>query len=156
METSVRLIFVSLALLASTACHKPDLVVDSGPLDVDLARTGVPGGSLRLSPWRVTNRGSAPARSAPGVIASTYHLSSDPSVTKDDRILKGAARIDFDELAPGQSHEFPGDQQIALPADLAPGTYYFGIVVDSSDGVVESDETNNIAAVRIGIVRNPE
>lgn len=150
-----RLAVVVLALMGATACHKPDLTVDSGPLQVDLAGTGVPGGSLRVSPWRVTNRGSARATSAYGVISSSYHLSSDPIVTRDDRMLKGLASIDLDELGPGQSHEFPGDQQIAIPEDVAPGTYYFGVVVDSSDGVSESDETNNVSSVRIGIVRNP-
>jgi hypothetical protein len=151
----VRVLVFAFALFGMAACHKPDLTVDSGPLQVDLARTGVPGGSLRLSPWRVTNRGSAPAKSTYGVISSSYHLSADPIVTKDDRVLKGLVSINLDALGPGQSHDFPGDQQIAIPEDVAPGTYYFGVVVDSAEGVPESDEANNVASVRIGVVRTP-
>jgi len=151
----LRFAVIALALLAASACRKPDLTVDSGPLKVDLAGTGVPGGSFRLAPWRMTNRGSARARSARGVISSSYHLSPDAIVTREDRVLKGLYSVDLDELAPGQSHEFPGDQQIAIPEDVAPGTYYFGVIVDDNDGVAESDETNNVSVVRIGVVKNP-
>jgi hypothetical protein len=153
---AVRSTVILLVSLAAAACHKPDLTIDSGPLHVDLGGTGVPGGSLRLAPWRITNRGSARARSTYGAVTSTYYLSPDPVVTRSDRVLRGVAPIDLEELGPGQSHEFPGDQQIAIPEDVSPGTYYFGIIVDSNDGVEESDETNNVAAVRIGVVRTPE
>lgn len=156
MECSIRTVLIALTLLSSAACRKPDLTIDSGPLHVDLAGTGVPGGSLRLASWRLTNRGTAPARPAAGAIVSSYRLSSDPVVTKDDRQLTGEANLDVAELAAGQSHEFAGDPQVHLPSDLEPGTYYFGVVVDSTEQVAESDETNNVASVRIGIVRRPD
>jgi hypothetical protein len=152
----VRLAVIVAIALGTAACHKPDLTIDSGPLRVDLARTGVPGGSLRLAAWRLTNRGSARARSSYGVVSSAYYLSPDPVVTRSDRALKGLVSVDLDELGPGQSHEFPGDQQIAIPDDVPPGTYYFGVVVDSNDGVEESDEANNVAVVRIGVVKAPD
>jgi hypothetical protein len=141
------------ALLTVSACHKPDLTIDSGPLKVDLAGTGVPGGSLRLGPWRMTNRGSARAVSTFGVISTTYYLSPDSVVSTADRQLRGLVPVELEELGPGQSHEFPGDQQIAIPEDVQPGTYYFGVIVDNNNGVAESDETNNVTAVRIGIVK---
>jgi hypothetical protein len=156
MELRARLVVVLVAALGAVACHKPDLTIDSGPLRVDLAGTGVPGGSLRLSAWRLTNRGSARARSSYGVVASGYYLSPDPAVTTSDRALKGLVSVDLDELGPGQSHDFPGDQQIVIPEDVQPGTYYFGVIVDSNDGVEESDEANNVAVVRIGVVRAPD
>lgn len=152
----MRTLVLALAVLGCAACRKPDLTIDSGPIHVDLAGTGVPGGSLRLSPWRMTNRGRGAARSGGGAIASSYRLSTDPAVTKDDRLLTGGAGLDLGELGPGQSYQFPGDQQIAIPADVEPGTYYFGVVVDSGDVVEESDETNNVASVRIGIVKRPD
>jgi hypothetical protein len=151
----VRFAVILLAGVVAVGCHKPDLTIDSGPLRVDLARTGVPGGSLRLAPWRMMNRGSARARPTVGGIRVSYHLSTDAIVTRADRALTGLAGPELDELGPGQSHEFPGDPQIGLPVDLQPGTYYFGVILDSRDAVEESDETNNVMSVRIGVVRTP-
>ena len=76
-------------------------------------------------------------------------------VTRSDRQLKGLASLELEEMGPGQSHEFPGDQQISIPEDVQPGTYFFGIIVDSNDSVTESNEGNNVAVVRIGVVKTP-
>jgi hypothetical protein len=152
----VRLAVIILALFVASACRKPDLTIDSGRLKVDLAGTGVPGGSLRLASWRMINRGTARARSTHGAISSSYHLSTDPVVTMSDRVLRGSTSVEVDDIGPGESHEFPGDQQIAIPEDVAPGTYYFGVIVDDNNGVEESDETNNVSIVRIGVVKAQE
>jgi subtilase family serine protease len=83
-------------------------------------------------------------------------LSADPVITSKDRLLTGLADIDSADLAPGQARTFPGDRQILIPTDVKPGTYYFGILVDRTNQVVESDESNNYASVRIGIVPAPD
>lgn len=137
-------------------CRKPDLVIDSGPPGVDLATTGVPGGSLRLASWTIRNRGNAPTAAPGGKFANGYYLSVDPVITPDDRLLHGLADTDSNDLAPGETHTFPGDRQVLIPTDVKPGTYYFGILVDRTNRVDESDETNNYVSVRIGIVAAPE
>ncbi len=137
--------------ISGVACRKPDLVIDSGPPKVDLAQTGVPGGSLRLGPWTLRNRGNG--STAPyGRFASGYFLSPDPVITRDGRRLSGQEPPESGDLAPGQSQRFPGDARIDIPRDIAPGTYYFGILADMDNRIPESDETNNYASVRIGIV----
>lgn len=149
-------VFVCLSvLLVVGACRKPDLVVASGPPKVDLARTGVPGGSLRLGPWTVRNQGPVRARTTSGSFTNSYYLSVDPIIATDDRLLQGAAATTTGNLEPGQTFTFPGDE-IRIPSDLTPGTYYFGILVDRANDVPESDESNNAVSVRIGIVREPD
>ncbi len=143
--------FATLALL-TTACRPADLEVASGPPKIDMAVTGVPGGSLRLGAWTVRNRGGQPT-GAP--VIGSYHLSADPTITPEDLMLKGLATPSLAGLGPGEAHTFDGDPQVAIPEDLEPGTYYFGIIVDRTNLVAESDESNNTVAVRIGIVRPP-
>ncbi len=140
--------------MACLGCQgEPDLVIVSGAPKVDLAGTGVPGGSLRLGPWTLRNRGS---RSTVGRFSSGYFLSPDPIITRGDLRLFGHEPIESGDLAPGESRTFPGDPQIAIPATVAPGTYYFGILVDLDNQIPESDETNNYVSVRIGIVAPPD
>jgi subtilase family serine protease len=143
-----------LALSAwTTACGKPDLVITSGPPKVDLSQTGVPGGSLRLGTWTIKNQGSAPTAASGGWFTSGYYLSTDPVITTEDRELKGLTDRDTTDLEPGQAVTFSGDQEIAIPEDVQPGTYYFGILVDRSNRVAESDKANNFVSVRVGIVK---
>ena len=137
-------------------CRKPDLVIDSGPPRVDLAQTGVPGGSLRLASWTIRNRGNGPTAATGGTFANGYYLSPDPVITSEDRLLTGLADTNSADLAPGQTYTFPGDRQILIPKDIKPGTYYFGILVDRTNHVAESDESNNYVSVRIGIVPAPD
>jgi hypothetical protein len=148
-----RVVQVMVSTVVMAGCGRADLVVESGAPKVDLARTGVPGGSLRLGAWTVRNRGTRKTRAAGGPILNTYHLSPDGVITPDDRVLKGLAEPDLPDLGAGQSHTFPGDEQIGIPEDVQPGTYYFGILLDRTDQVEEADEENNSVAARIGIVR---
>ena len=142
---------LTLACVVCAACGAPDLVIDSGPPKVDLAQTGVPGGSLRLGAWTVRNRGNKSTASY-GRYDIGYFLSPDPVITRDDRRLSGQERPEAGDLALGQGHTFPGDSHIGIPLDVTPGTYYFGILVDVDNRIPESDETNNYTSVRIGIV----
>ncbi len=129
----------------------PDLVITSS-LTVSLAGTGVPGGSLGLGPWTMRNQGTATAR---GPFLNGYYLSSDATVTAADRRLLGAADTDYGELAAGTSFTYPGDPQVAIPADVTPGRYFFGILLDIGNAVAESDESNNFKAIEIAIVADP-
>jgi CARDB len=147
-----RSVLAIVALVSTGACRQPDLFIESGPPSVDVSVTGVPGGSVRVGPWTVRNGGG---RTTGVRVLSSYHLSPDPVITADDRQLKGLAVTTVDSLAAGETHTFPGDPQIAIPDDVTPGTYYFGIILDRPNVVAESDEQNNTAAVRIGIVKPP-
>jgi hypothetical protein len=140
------------ALAATGACRQPDLVIESGPPVVDVSVTGVPGGSVRVGSWTVKNRGG---RATGARVVSSYHLSPDPIISPDDRELKGLSPLMLDGLRAGEVHVFRGDAQVAIPDDVAPGTYYFGIIVDRPNFVAEADEENNTVAVRIGIVKPP-
>lgn len=135
------------------ACGRPDLVISSGAPKVDLAQTGVPGGSLRLAAWTVKNQGAVSTAASGGWFTNGYYLSTDAVITPEDRELKGLTDTDATDLAPGQSFTSPGDQEIVIPEDIQPGTYYFGILVDRSNRVAEQDESNNFVSVRIGIVK---
>ena len=150
----VMLVVLGLVALTS-ACRKPDLVVASGPPKVDLAKTGVPGGSLRLQPWTIRNQGTSSTAASGGWFANGYYLSTDPVITSEDRQLKGLTDTDAADLEPGQSYTVAGDNEIVIPEDVKPGTYYFGVLIDRSNRVDEVDETNNALSVRIGIVKEP-
>jgi hypothetical protein len=154
---TTRPIGIILAIATVTAaCRKPDLVVASGPPKVDLAQTGVPGGSLRLAPWTIRNQGMAATAASGGSFSNGYYLSPDPIITLDDRQLRGLTDTEASDLAPGQTYMVAGDQEIVIPEDVKPGTYYFGILLDRSNRVDEVDESNNAVSVRIGIVKEPE
>jgi hypothetical protein len=148
------LLVVGLVTLTS-ACRKPDLVIASGPPKVDLAKTGVPGGSLRLQPWTIRNQGTSRTSASGGWFANGYYLSTDPTITSEDRQLKGLTDTDAADLEPGESYTVAGDNEIVIPEDVKPGTYYFGVLIDRSNRVDEVDETNNALSVRIGIVKEP-
>ena len=76
-------------------------------------------------------------------------------ITSDDRQLKGLTDTDAADLEPGQSYTVAGDNEIVIPEDVKPGTYYFGVLIDRSNRVDEVDESNNALSVRIGIVKEP-
>lgn len=140
----------------TVACRKPDLVITSGPPKVDLSQTGVPGGSLRLGSWTIRNQGTVGTGAAGGWFSNGYYLSTDPIITVEDRQLKGLTDTDTADLGPGQTRAINGDQEIVIPEDVTPGTYYFGILLDRTNRVDEIDETNNSVSVRIGIVKEPD
>jgi subtilase family serine protease len=68
-------------------------------------------------------------------------LSSDATVGNgDDRVL----RTDFvAEVAAGNAATI--ERVVTVPADLTPGNYFFGVVVDASESVAETSETDNTA-----------
>ena len=73
-------------------------------------------------------------------------LSADQNLSDED-ILLGMGRIP--ELPAGTQSD--GNAPTPIPADIAPGTYYFGILVDAEDDVAESDKSNNVMFAKIPV-----
>lgn len=69
-----------------------------------------------------------------------FYLSTDRDITTDD-IYIGYGVVD---LEPGESKS--GPVPCSLPADLAPGFYYIGVIADPQQKLAESDETNNVGS----------
>lgn len=76
---------------------------------------------------------------ADGLGEARLYLSTDAAIDTAADMLKDAT-VRPDTLAPGDSLSYT--VQLALDITLD-GTYYPGIVVDATDSVAESDETNN-------------
>jgi serralysin len=90
------------------------------------------GFSFRLN---TVNEGSAASTAS----TTFLYLSTDPVITRNDRVL-GFGTVGA--LNPGAGS---GDvaNAMVIPADLAPGTYYFGAIADNENQVAESNEANN-------------
>jgi len=106
-----------------------DLKIDGSPT----AAWSGSGDSVNFS-YSVANIGMlAAAASKTGI-----YLSTDATISSDD-ILLGTS--DVGTIAAGKSQTVTGS--VALPADLAPGTYYFGFAADSPNAIFERNEGNN-------------
>ncbi|ABS26527.1 CARDB domain-containing protein [Anaeromyxobacter sp. Fw109-5] len=77
---------------------------------------------------------------APGFTVGIY-LSSDPTITTSDVRL---ATRNLSGLAAGASSA--ATTPVTIPANLAPGRWYLGAIVDCWNQVAESSETNNSLA----------
>ena len=58
-------------------------------------------------------------------------------------------------LAAGASFNW-GGPTLTIPADVPPGNYYIGILVDTGGTIAESNETNNSASVPLSVVAPPK
>ena len=108
-----------------------DLVPDSpsGP------STGQSGQQVSLS-WRIDNAGDDTS----GWFYWEMYLSTDSTITTSDTKLGSTQQA---SSISGGSYR-SGTMSVNLPSNLAQGTYYFGIIVDSTSRISEGDETNNI------------
>ena len=108
-----------------------DLVPDnpSGP------STGQAGQQVSLS-WRIDNAGDDTS----GWFYWEMYLSTDSTITTSDMKLGSTQQASTISGGSYRSGTFSPN----LPSNLAQGTYYFGIIVDSTSRVSEGDETNNI------------
>ena len=124
----------------TVATDKPDLVVATftGP-----TAPIVPGESLRLS-WTVKNQGTVAAGAAfiedqvYYSTSATFDASAIPLGSAYPRPNAGTP------IAAGASYTQTVDT--ALPAALAPGTYYLYVKTDNRDFQVETNETNNVSS----------
>ena len=111
----------------------PDLV----PVDVTADLTGKPGENINVS-TTVLNNGLGDA----GNFTVSLFLSPDTVIREDEDLLVGIGEID--NLLAGKQRS--GNALAPVPASIKPGTYYFGIFVDSGKVVPETNETNNYGA----------
>lgn len=109
---------------------QPDLVITS----VTSPATAVQGGTIAVQ-TTVQNQGSSPA----GPFRISLYLSPDATVSDQDRELGYG---DVSDLGAGMLRE--GSASAKIPADLEPGTYYVGVMVDSKRSVSEENEINNV------------
>ena len=86
--------------------------------------------------WRIDNTGD----DASGWFYWEMYLSTDSTITTSDTKLGSTQQA---SSISGGSYR-SGTYSPTLPSNLAQGTYYFGIIVDSTSRVSESDETNNV------------
>ena len=93
--------------------------------------------TLELSfTYRIDNAGIL------GVAASKtgIYLSTDATITKADTLLT------FDDVAALAKGGFSLESgKVNLPANLAPGTYYIGVIADQPGTIGETNEANNIS-----------
>ncbi len=108
-----------------------DLIPDnpSGP------STAQAGQQVSIS-WRVDNTGDDTS----GWFYWEMYLSTDSTITTND--MKLGTTQQASSISGGSYRS--GTYSPTLPSNLAQGTYYFGIIVDSTSRVSEGDETNNV------------
>jgi len=110
----------------------PDLVVkvrSSGT-------SGTPGGTFKAT-TTLTNSGKGNA----GAFDVSLYLSADKVISAQDSFLVGKGRIDG--LASGK--DMVSDTEVPIPESLKPGSYYFGILADSSNEITDANRENNLA-----------
>ncbi len=114
-----------------------NLTIPSG-LQLD-SPTATAGGLVRAD-FTIANQGGA----VTGSFTSGIYLSSDQHIDASDTLLAEVS----DQLAAGGS---VARSQLALqiPADLAPGVYYVGVVGDDHGAVAEGNEGNNTAVSQL-------
>tara|TARA_B110000438_G_scaffold302657_1_gene361057 strand:+ start:383 stop:4798 length:4416 start_codon:yes stop_codon:yes gene_type:complete len=108
-----------------------DLVPDS-PSGPNSAQAGQ---QVSIS-WLIDNDGD----DASGWFYWEMYISTDSTITTSDTKLGSTQQA---SSISGGSYR-SGTYSPTLPSNLAQGTYYFGIIADSSSRVNEGDETNNI------------
>src|SRR5258705_2901410 len=140
--TSQALTTVDLALLhslgfhigSSTAANPPP-----APPPPSLADLTISALSLTATTVSFTLKDAGPGPSA----ASTtcLYLSTDSTITATDTLL---GTFSSSALQSGGTQN--GSISLLLPASLAAGTYYLGVVADSTSTVAESNESNNASS----------
>jgi uncharacterized repeat protein (TIGR02543 family) len=110
------------------------------------ARAGeVIGGSVSVT---VRNQGANDPYT--GDISVGLYLSSDPVITTSD-ILLWKGRSSIKALTSGSPIGVTIDPNLQIPTTVSAGSYYIGVLVDESDVIAESDESNNSATQAINI-----
>ena len=129
-------IALSLANLigASGTPPKPDL---SEYIVVDKT-TVAAGGTITIDAYDMNlgNTGS------PGSTARIY-LSADPNISTSDTLLATITTTGTLAVVSQPGYYDHQTVTVALPVNLAPGTYYIGGIADYNNQVTESNETNN-------------
>jgi YD repeat-containing protein len=130
----------TLAITAPAAVSGSDLVPTKLLLDLFFVEPGKP----LVVTGTIKNQGNVDATD----VSVQYVLSTDENLSLADDIPLGAPQV-FD-LAAGMS--ITSDVELQIPAGLAMGSMYLGIVVDGPNAVVERIETNNTIAETLVIL----
>jgi hypothetical protein len=93
----------------------------------------------------IGNRGGSES----GPVFVEVYLSADDQITRDDFLL-GLGGMDID---PGG--EAGLSLRVSFPAEIPPGVYYVGWLIDPENNVKEADETNNTAVIDTGQLTVP-
>lgn len=135
---------------------RPDLVFTSGTPTVTPASIRDTGGGVELSGWTVANQGPGDS----GSFRIAYYLSLDAVFSDIDwTVFRGDSDSPYHSisgLAAGASLSRE-DQTLSIypPRARRPlpvGSYYILIVVDNINGIIESNENNNVVSVPLTIV----
>ena len=118
----------------------PDLAVDS----VRVNKTSVKSGDTVQVTLRRSNKGD---KNSPTFNHGIY-LSRDRTITTSDRSL---ANLRATSMIAGASSTF--SQEVTIPKNTTPGTYYIGYIVDTNNGVSETSEANNTGYTAITVTR---
>jgi hypothetical protein len=127
-------------LITTTATGKADLTILPGGASVAFPNVKV-GDTVTLSGWTVKNQGTAPS----GPFKNGFYLASNQALTSDRVYLQGNSNL---SLAPGEQYSW-GSSSLFIPANLTPGIYYIGVLVDRDNEVSESNESNNYVSYEI-------
>ncbi len=123
----------------------PDLTIVSGTPSANPS-TVVRGGTVQLSSWTVENQGNEVS----GSFSNGFYLSTDAIITAEDTYLSGNNNA---SLAPGEQSNWSGPT-LTIPIGTAPGSYYVGVLVDRTDAVGESSESNNYVSTPITVLNH--
>ncbi|MBN2373764.1 hypothetical protein JXL19_08255 [bacterium] len=93
------------------------------------------GSSISL---KIGNNGQA----NPGQFSVGIYLSPDPQISPWDQLLDGGRKTLY-SLLPGASVQVPFDASVSIPAGIAPGGYYIGVLIDDMEQVTETFESDN-------------
>jgi subtilase family serine protease len=128
---------------ATVTVTRPDLVVGVvSPAPATKRR-----GTSFLMSDKVQNLGAVPS----GASATRHYLSLDAVKSANDILLIGSRSVPA--IGPDESHE--GDITVTIPASAAPNSYYVLTCADSSNAVIETNETNNCAVSSTLMVVTP-
>jgi hypothetical protein len=124
-----------------------DLVVSSGAPVITPPTVSSSGGTVTLSPWTIRNQGGVfPLE---GIIDNGFYLSNDAVITNTDTFLDG--NHNSTELQEANAFFNWGGPTLTIPP-RSPGIYYLGILVDQTNHVSETNETNNYVSQALTVV----
>ena len=114
-----------------TNYNQPDMYVYSG--NYNFRNSASPGDSFSVN-WRSMNDGSG---ASSGTFTGKVYLSRDTSITTSDTEVCSTSISSISDGSNRQTY-----CTVNIPSS-ASGTYYWGVILDPSDNVDETDESNN-------------
>ena len=130
-------------LWINSALTVPNYVAAPGTRDSGETIYQVTPGQLVWTEFTYENNG-------PVNLTSTvsYYISTNSTITTRDRRVAVSIGQPFNRDTPQTERMM----RIRVPADLAPGRYYVGAIVDSTNSLIEADERNNAAYFPVDVL----